>query len=239
MFWCIVHFQLSGYPSSLLRLECFVQRTNTVSIQVVHDQHDLLSIRLDMIHQVTDFLSPVNSCPGRFREVEYVAAVWLYETEYAGCTVPDVLGIDLSNVSSAHRNRLAAFTEELVRLLVHTPQRTLGIEWLLVDIQDILHACNELAIFLWRDAPVLTEMRPQFIAVQYSADGCSADRLFEDDLEFIGKKGERPAGITFRHTAAGCRYDLCFDLAGCFQPGCVGIGIPLKSDHFLYAAAAE
>src|SRR5260370_42562587 len=75
--------------------------------------------------------------------------------EQVGCTVALVFVIETSRAPRFHWHRHPRFGDQLLRGLVQTDQRAIGIAWPRVDGQHVFHACYERAVGLRRDYPVL------------------------------------------------------------------------------------
>ena len=43
--------------------------------------------------------------------------------------------------------------DQLHGLLIHADDGTRGVVWLGVHVQDLLHMCDKISIFLWRNDP--------------------------------------------------------------------------------------
>ena len=71
----------------------------------------------------------------------------------------DVLRV-LPQVAPGHGgDRLTGVSEQLVRLFVHTHHRDQPVVGPVIDLQDVFHAGDELAVRVRRDRPALLQMR--------------------------------------------------------------------------------
>ena len=61
MLRCIVNFQPAGQGKCLLRLKSLVKRCNGVSIEIIHAQQNLFSVRILLGQQPVNLLGPVQS----------------------------------------------------------------------------------------------------------------------------------------------------------------------------------
>src|SRR2546425_82736 len=78
--------------------------------------------------------------------------------EDVGGPVALVFVVETSRAPRFHRERLPRFGNELLRGLVHTDQRTIGIVWPRIDGQHVFHGRYERAVGLRWDDPVLAAM---------------------------------------------------------------------------------
>ena len=90
MFRRVMDFQPSGNSAGFRSRKCLVQGGKRVGVQVVHDKYDPVTARIDRIHQIPDFLSPVNCCTVCAHAYMAYAAQRLYECKNAVCAVPDI-----------------------------------------------------------------------------------------------------------------------------------------------------
>ena len=61
MLRCIVNFQSAGQGKCFLRRKSLVKNCNRVSIEVIHDQHNLFGVRLLLGQQPVNLPGPVQS----------------------------------------------------------------------------------------------------------------------------------------------------------------------------------
>ena len=87
----------------------------------------------------------------------------LYHCEDTACAISDVFRVKFFVAAWLHRQRLPSLTKKLVRLLIHTDDRTQRVVRTLVNIEHILHAGYEFGVFFRRDAPVLVSVGPDFV----------------------------------------------------------------------------
>ncbi len=74
-----------------------------MSVQIVHDKYDLITVRVADIHQVLDLLSPVNGCAVFPDAYMPHAAQRLREHKYATGIISDIFGINFLSITWAHR----------------------------------------------------------------------------------------------------------------------------------------
>ena len=116
-------------------------------------------IRIHLLHEVLDFLGPVN-CRAVLTDTHIMpTAKRLNESEYTAGSIPFVFGIDLFIIAGAHGSRISDFAERLIRFLIHAHNRKKRIIWQLINISDILHSSDEFRICYAQDAPVFTAVR--------------------------------------------------------------------------------
>lgn len=80
----------------------------------------------------------------------------------------DVLRVFLEVLTGTSRDRIAGMAEQLVRLLVHAHHRHLRVVGAVVDLQDVFHPGDELAVGVRRDrpAPLQVRTKPPFFRVR-------------------------------------------------------------------------
>ena len=61
MLRCIVNFQPAGQDKRLLRLKSLLKGCNRVSIEIIHDQHNLFGVRILFCQQPVNLSGPVQS----------------------------------------------------------------------------------------------------------------------------------------------------------------------------------
>ena len=100
-----------------------------------------------LIHQIPDFLRPVNC--GTALPDAYMphAAQRFYEYKDTTGTVMRIFGINLPGISRTRRQRLPCLTQQLVRLLVHAYYRYIRVIGHFVNVQDVFHAGYEFRVF--------------------------------------------------------------------------------------------
>ncbi len=74
-------------------------------------------------------------------------AKWLYKSKYAAGAIPDIFRINFPVIARPHRKWLPCIPQKLVRLFVHTDNRTHGVVRKLIDIKNILHTRYEFGVF--------------------------------------------------------------------------------------------
>ncbi len=58
----VVYFQTSQQLTRCFRIKRVIETSAVMSVQVVHDQHDLFRVRVDMLQEMTDELCPIKLC---------------------------------------------------------------------------------------------------------------------------------------------------------------------------------
>ncbi len=228
MFWRIVDLKSLRNAPCLFRRERLVKGADRMGVEVVHDKDYLFCVWFDYIPQVPYLFRPVHRSPHWLHVMLDLAGMGLDKTEDAHSPVPDVFRIDLCGILWAHWQRFPAFAQELVWLFVHAPKGKLLAKGLLVDVQHVLHAGDEISILRRRDAPVLVQVRVQVIAVQDAADRGAADGLLQQDGHLICKERHGSPAVPVRGLGAGFCNELCLHVAGGFQGSGIRIRVPFR-----------
>src|SRR6266487_924689 len=155
----VVQLQPIGQPLRLGRLERLIQRRGRVGVEVVLDQHDLLSVGVAHIDQVLDAVRPVD--PGAPRADRHVppAAQRLTHQEDVAHPLPLVLVVLPRRPPRRDRPRRGDLRQQLPAGLVQADLRAARVIRPGVDRQHVLHAPDELGVVLGRDAPALGQPR--------------------------------------------------------------------------------
>lgn len=134
-----------------------------MGVQVVHNKYDPVTVRISRIHQIPDFLSPVNC--GTALSDTYMPRATQRFRKYKDTigVVTRIFGINLPGISQTRRQRLLCLTQQLVRLFVYTYYRYIKVIGHFVNVQDVLHAGYKFHVFFGRDASVGIFVRSKFI----------------------------------------------------------------------------
>src|SRR5690606_31911892 len=97
-------------------------------------------------------------------------AVCVEEHKQIRGSIAPVLVVDPSRSTWRGCDRDPGFSDQLYRRLIETHHWTAPVRAFGVEVEDILHAANELAVD-GRDAPHLTLPRLQFVLFQAASDG--------------------------------------------------------------------
>ena len=128
-------------------------------IQVVHDQYDLLNIRVHDIYKILNLLCPVY-CGTMLPDTDVMHATErFHKSEYTTGSVPGVFGIHLFVIARTHRPRLSGFSKQLIWLFVHANYWNLRVIGEFIYVQNVLHTCYEFRICFRWETPVLAFVR--------------------------------------------------------------------------------
>lgn len=155
----VVDLQAFGQRSRPGRLERFVQGSEGVGVQVVHNQHDPRGVGVVDLEEARDLGGPVNPGPPRAGIDPALPGEGFDPHEDRAGAVADVLRILFAVMAWAGWDRLPRVSEQLVGLLVHAHHRHIRVIRSVIDLQDVLHAGHELAVGLGRDRPALGQMK--------------------------------------------------------------------------------
>ena len=155
----VVQLQPIGQPLRLGRLERLIQRRGRVGVEVVLDQHDLLSVGVTHIEQVLDAVRPVD--PGAPRTDRHVPPPAQRLTHQEGVAHPPPLVLVVLPCPPPRRDRprRGDFRQQLPTGLVQADLRVARVIRPGVDRQHVLHAPDKLGVVLGWDAPALGQPR--------------------------------------------------------------------------------
>src|SRR5262249_19349147 len=150
----VVDLQLVGDALRLGGGERLVERGRVMGVELVHDQHDRLRVRVADIDQVPDQVRPIGLRPLPGHGELALAQQRLTDGEDVGDPVADVLAVEALGLARGRRQGQPHFPDQLLADLVHADQGALGIERAGVDVEHILHVVDELGIRLRGDHPL-------------------------------------------------------------------------------------
>ena len=147
MFWGIMYLQLFYDTSCFFRWISFIQGCWFMCVEIIHHKDDLLGIRVHDVHQIPDFLCPVNGrtvfpytdmmCPSKR----------FHESKYADRSITDIFGICFPIASRYHCQGFSGFSQKLVRFFIHTYDGTFFVIRKFINVKDIFHTGYEFRVF--------------------------------------------------------------------------------------------
>src|SRR5829696_3878281 len=155
--WGVVDLQPLQQPPSFSRGERFIQSGRGMGVEVVHNQNDLLSVRVVQINQLLYAVRPVVLGPPLGDTDVTPAGQGLANDEEVGRPLTLVLVVLTGGPSRRDGEWLPYLSHELLALLVQAHLRETFVIGAGVDLKDILHAPDEGGILLWRDGPLPLE----------------------------------------------------------------------------------
>src|SRR6266536_1896720 len=125
-----------------------------MGVELIHDQHDLFSVGIDLIDQVLDHMREIHHT-AVIRDGHFApAAQRLAQHEHGGHAAPVVLVVEAGWSPRCGRQWCACFGHQLLAGLIQTHLRTTRLVRSGVDVQDVFHVPDELATRRTRQAPV-------------------------------------------------------------------------------------
>ncbi len=161
MFGGVVYFQSLGERSGFDGVECLVERSEGVGVEVVHHQHDLGRVWVVHGQQVVDLVRPVHTSAPVAGHDATLARQWLDPYEDRAGSAPHVLAVLAAVAAGRCGDRITGVRKELVGLLVHAHHRHLGVVRAGVDVQDVFHPGGEFPVGRRWDGPAFLQMRAQ------------------------------------------------------------------------------
>ena len=133
-----------------------------MGIQVVHDKYDFVAVRIADIHQMPDFLRPVNRSavfPDTYMPPKGSTNTNMLQVP------PRTYSESVFRVSPRRMGSgsLASPPRQMVWLFIHAYHWDSRVIWLFVVVQDILHTGYGFCVSFWRDAPVGVFVRSKFL----------------------------------------------------------------------------
>ena len=156
----VVNFQALCDLSGDGRVKGFIERSNGVNIQIIHDQHNLFTVAVMDLHQLTQEMGKIHSCPG-VGQLYYSLAGQRFKRDEQVCHTAAAVFIILSPWTSGFRRNPPLLNKLPVRLIQadHRAQRIIRT---LIYIQNVLHPRYKLRPWFW-DAPLLFLPRLKFV----------------------------------------------------------------------------
>ncbi len=148
-----VECELVRQALGLGRWEGRVERARRVRVEVVEHQHDALGLGIVLVDQLLDQARPV--APGALGGDANLAlaAERLAGDEHIRDAVADVLVVVAGLPPGPRRAWLAALGDQLDRQFIQANQRPPGIQRAGVNLEQVVHPPDEVAIGLRREAP--------------------------------------------------------------------------------------
>lgn len=134
-----------------------------MGVEIVHYKNDLFCIRVYGIGKIFDFFCPINSRPVFPYADIMLSRKWFYKSKDTACAIAGIFRIHFLVIAGTHGERFPYLPQKLVWFFIHADNRTQGVIWKFVDVENIFHTCYEFCIFFWRDAPVVIAVRSKFI----------------------------------------------------------------------------
>src|SRR5215210_2210887 len=152
--WGVVDLQLTGDASGLGGDERLIQGGGSVGVEVVHYQNDSLGGWVVDVDQILYAIRPVDLRPPFGNANVAPTGQGLTDDEEVGRPLSLVLVVVAGYPSRTGGKRLPHLTHKLLALLVQAHLRETLIVGASVDLQNILHAPNELGVLFGWDGPL-------------------------------------------------------------------------------------
>ena len=91
-----------------------------MSVEIIHDENDLVYFWIHLINEVLDLLSPVNRCAVFPDTCVMPAGKWFGESKNTARSVTYISRVNLFVITRTHSPGLSRFSKKLERLFVHT-----------------------------------------------------------------------------------------------------------------------
>ena len=110
-----------------------------------------------------DLVGLINFGPTLLRARVTPACQGFRKQEDAAGAIADILIVLTPGSATLHQDGLPCYAKQLIRLLIHADHRVFRVVWLLVQIQNILHASDKGGVLFGWDHPALVQMWLQFV----------------------------------------------------------------------------
>src|SRR5436190_15346337 len=159
----VVDFQSTGQSSSLLRLEGFVKGGRTVSVEVIHYQANLGSLRVTLIKHAFDESGPVLA-GAVFGDGDVAASRQRFDLqEDFRHPITHILVVDYLPMPRGRRDGGEHFAHQLLVGFVHADEREMWVVRRVVNIEHIFHAYDKSSAAIGWDFPVFAQVRLKFV----------------------------------------------------------------------------
>src|SRR5579875_206615 len=154
MFGRVVELQPAGNPARLLWLECLIQRSWSMGIQIIQHDSDLWRVRKMHIDQFLHRCGKILLCPSLGDFYMPPAKIGFQEQEEIAGSFSLILIIHPFPLSRLWWQRLTYMIEHLIGALIKADAWRVRIIRLRIQIQHVFHVPDELRAYTW-NAPLL------------------------------------------------------------------------------------
>jgi len=116
-------------------------------VEIIHHKDDLFGIWVHGVHQIPDFLCPVDGCTVFPHTDMMCSSKWFHKGKYTDRSITDIFRIRFPVTSWNHWQGLSCFTQKLVRFFIHAYDWTFFIIRKFINVKDILHTGYEFRVF--------------------------------------------------------------------------------------------
>ena len=163
MFGRVVKLESLQYSPGFRRRKSFIKGSRRMSVQVVHHQGDLISLRKMNVREIPHAMSPINSS-AMIRHLEMPPAFQGSEQhEQVTDPGPLIFVVVSPRLSRTFRNGSPRLFDLLAVSFIHANQWARRIGWTLINFQDVFHRAHKIAVGLRRNAPLLLQPRLNFV----------------------------------------------------------------------------
>src|SRR6266849_3079142 len=202
----VVDFQTPGQLMGLVCWKSFVQRSDTVGVQIVAHQFHLSSLWVVLFQQAAYFLGPIDAGPA-VPTTDATPATQRVEKHKHSLHPTTLIVIILTRrLAGSQRQRRLLVAYQLLAGFIHTNQGLFRRVFGGIDIEDVFHLSNEPRPVPFRNAPTLLAPRLQFIFFS-ARRTLSAQtevtilRAFNSLAKSFRVQRVRPAGAWLQHMA--------------------------------------
>ena len=213
-----------------------------MGVEIVHHQHDSLSVCIVLIDQPLYHVRPVHlraTLSDLYPTPPVQRGKQHEQTAHSIALVFVVVGRHRAGRCGTRHSRLL---DLLFARLIHAHQNFVLIIRPLVDFQHVFHRAHKLRALTGRDAPTLLQPRLEFVFFKHLANRFGADGLDYLTLDqLVSQQLQGPTGATLRRFPAGHRYQPGFALAVQYLLTAAQLlfAVQRRLDAFLHTAPAH
>ncbi len=145
---CVMELQATRNAPCLLRGITLVERPERVDVQVVQHDADLLSVRIQLLDQLSKTLGDIQLGALLGEPDVSPSPVRLEECKQVARSVALVFVVDARRASRFDGKRRSRMVEELVGPFVEADGGIQRIVRLFIQVQDVFHVVDELGVYL-------------------------------------------------------------------------------------------
>ena len=153
----VVNLQPLSKPPGLLGRKHLVKLRWRMGVQVVHDQHDFLGLRVLLIDYLANQMGEVHRCAPLRDFHPSLSRQRLEDHEQIGCTLAFVLVIDALRLPRRRWDGPAGFCHQLFAGLIQANHRIFRIIGSSVDFQHVFHRTHKFRVVGLGQDPVFSQ----------------------------------------------------------------------------------
>src|ERR1700693_1147690 len=200
------HFKSFDDPAGFLRRERLVEGTQAMRVEIVHHERDPFGLRSVDVDQLSNLVSPIDSCSLVGHRDVSPARQRFSKGENVCRSVPFIFAIEALDSSRLGLQRCPDLDRQLLAQLIHANQWKPRIIWTLVDFQYVFHVENELGVVLRGNTPhaLLPGLQLVFFRQRRTVSCDTASTMFNSTIRSASSRSVHrawPDGADPQHVA--------------------------------------